>query len=327
MRNRVFELIRSGEFIELYSNLDNGSKEYVTIRFLYCGICGGDFSSYLGRRNEYPISLGHEFIAKIIKSDEDTTHLKKGDLVVSDLNYRCGDCEYCNINQSYLCDKNDLQLFSNRAFAKYASIHYSYLLEVNKLANNILSCTLIEPLSCILHACELLHINPNDDVLIVGIGNIGTLFAFYFREVLRIPNVFVYDSIAEKQQNVVTKFGCFHHYGRKKFKLVIEATNTVNGLNYAIGACEKAGKLCSISHLYGLNITNCIEEIQKKEIVCIFPLRNGEFKNLKEASAIIYKYWKTEYNSLFYVANINSINAIFEEKQKNKFNKQIIKCY
>ena len=40
--------------------------DYVRIKYLYCGICGGDYSTFLGRRTRYPITLGHEFVGEII---------------------------------------------------------------------------------------------------------------------------------------------------------------------------------------------------------------------------------------------------------------------
>ena len=41
-------------------------SDYVRVKYEYCGICGGDYSRFLGYRNDYPISLGHEFVAKVL---------------------------------------------------------------------------------------------------------------------------------------------------------------------------------------------------------------------------------------------------------------------
>ena len=97
LSNIVSYLIQPHKFINIRSYLpDSIPVEYVRIKYLYCGICGGDYSRYLGYRTEYPISLGHEFVAQILDYNGlQSTDFKKGDYVVSDFNYRCNNCSYC----------------------------------------------------------------------------------------------------------------------------------------------------------------------------------------------------------------------------------------
>ena len=97
--------------------------EYVLVEYLYCGICGGDYSAYCGHRRTYPVSLGHEFVGKVIFVGRSVQNIKAGQYVISDFNFRCNECTYCLSKQSHLCIKNDIGHFSNRGFAKFASIH------------------------------------------------------------------------------------------------------------------------------------------------------------------------------------------------------------
>ena len=92
-------------------------EEYVNIEYLYCGICGGDYSVYRGYRQSYSVSLGHEFVARVISVGQSVKNIHPGQYVVSDFNYRCNECIYCKTNRSHLCIKNDIGLFSNRGFA------------------------------------------------------------------------------------------------------------------------------------------------------------------------------------------------------------------
>ena len=58
MKNKVYYCTEKGifkeEIIELSEHLD---PDYVLVKYLFCGICGGDYSTYIGRRAKYPISL------------------------------------------------------------------------------------------------------------------------------------------------------------------------------------------------------------------------------------------------------------------------------
>ena len=72
------------------SSISTLRNDYVLVEYIYCGICGGDYSVYCGNRQSYPISLGHEFVAKVLSVSKSVTNISPGQYVVSDLNYRCG---------------------------------------------------------------------------------------------------------------------------------------------------------------------------------------------------------------------------------------------
>lgn len=131
MKNHQYIFSQPHTIIPIVKELPAPDKDYVTVRFIACGICGGDYSTYIGRRKNYPNSLGHEFVAEIIKKGENVSNFSIGQKVISDFNYRCGKCQYCLSGRSHLCIKNNIQLFSNRAFAQYGNIHKSYLVSAH----------------------------------------------------------------------------------------------------------------------------------------------------------------------------------------------------
>ena len=125
-KNNIIAILTEPYKFELIvKNMPFVQDEYVLVEYLYCGICGGDYSAYCGYRQTYPISLGHEFIAKVISVGDSVKTIMQGQYVVSDFNFRCGSCVYCDSKQSHLCMKNDIGLFSNRGFSKYATIQTS----------------------------------------------------------------------------------------------------------------------------------------------------------------------------------------------------------
>lgn len=326
MKNNVYYLIKKGTFQSSINELNNLNPNYVRVQFLYCGICGGDYSCFLGRRTSYPYSLGHEFVARIIEVGKNVINFNKDNLVVSDFNYRCGKCSYCLAKKEHLCIQNNAGYFTNRAFAEYADIHKNYLYNVSIL-QNIIDATLIEPLSCVIHAYnEILHIYNPQSVLIVGLGNIGMLFAFYLKLVMKIEKIFVHDFIPEKEKRIIKLFNCFiidtNH--SQEYDLIIDATNSITGAKFCLNISTFSQKYCMMSHLYGLETSFIYEMMSQKEIHPLFPLRNGNRNNIRLAIQIIHKYWQPNYDETIEVFPISQIQQVFNKKDFLISNKQVI---
>ena len=138
--------------------------------------------------------------------------------------------------KEHLCIHNDAGYFTNRAFAQYADMHKNYLYNVNSI-KNVVRCTLVEPLSCVIHAYnEILQVfNPNC-ILIVGLGNIGMLFTFYLKSVLKLKSVFVHDVIPEKERRIIELFECtaMDLDNSEKYDLIIDATNSITGAHFCL---------------------------------------------------------------------------------------------
>lgn len=326
MENNVYYLISQKTFQLLRNDLNDINPDYVRVQFLYCGICGGDYSCFLGRRTSYPYTLGHEFVASVVDIGKNVNSFCKGDFVISDFNYRCQNCSYCLAGKDHLCVQNNAGFFTNRAFAEYADIHKNYLYNVNSI-RNIIDATLIEPLSCVIHAYnEILSIcNPNS-ILIVGLGNIGMLFAFYLKSVKKLEKVFVHDSISEKERRIIELFDCvaIDLTHTQKYDLIIDATNSISGAQFCLNISEYAQKYCMMSHLYGLDTSFIYEIICQKELHPLFPLRNGNRDNILLAIQTIQKYWKSSYDRTIEVFPISEIQQVFNEKEVLKSNKQVL---
>lgn len=297
--------------------------EYVCVEYLYCGICGGDYSVYCGYRQAYPVSLGHEFVAKVVSVGRSVTNIHPEQYVVSDFNFRCNECVYCVTNQSHLCLKNDIGLFSNRGFARYANIHSSYLVPIQPPEYLPRAC-LIEPLSCVIHACHIAGIRQGMQILVCGGGGIGMLFCFLLRRVYGNINI----TLAEKNPRK-TSLLCKHFSVQKysaeteqKYDLIVDCSNSISGLKFSLDNTKRGNDICIMSHLYGLETSFVYEQACKKELHCSFPLRNGERNNLLLAAEYINQYWTREYDDMLTI--YDDIDIAFKEKQTNSFCKQIV---
>lgn len=324
MDDKVIILTKPYKFEVSDTELPEPSCGYVTIKYLFCGICGGDYSRYIGRRNDYPISLGHEFVAKVVNPGI-SNKVKKGDIVISDLNYRCGSCVYCKNGVSHLCVNNDLGLFTNRGFAQYTNINENYLFRIEPL-DYLPSATFIEPLSCVLHACEGLQINENSNILIVGAGSIGTMFVFCLKKHYNCLNVEITDILTEREEKISQCFGTKIFNGNThEYDIIIECSNSSVGLKFALDIIRSGGRICVMSHLYGTDTSFVYEMLCKKELHAIFPLRNGNVSNMTTAIDLISHHWEPQFNSLIRV--YSDINQAFSEKDKTPYNKQVIQTF
>lgn len=324
-QNIVSYLKSAHNFINVSTELPNDIPlNYVRVKYLYCGICGGDYSRFLGYRSNYPISLGHEFVAEVLDYNCNVSlDYTIGDFVVSDFNYRCMKCEYCIQNKTHLCKQNDISLFTNRAFSLYADIHYSYLIKTNILKKYIYRATCIEPLSCVIHAINHYDVSQLNSILVYGTGNIGMLCAFYLSCCMK-KNVYIYDINNIKQAHISKLFSCKQAQPNFSYDLIIEATNNPNGLLECISNSAYNQRICSFSHLYGQETSGIYETLVKKESIAYFPLRNGAKNNLEIADKYIIDNWISDYDKLFKIYKTNDINHPFEEKSICNHPKQII---
>lgn len=322
MQNVVFLHTGVESITRTKSILSDPQQGYVCLKILYCGVCGSDYSFYLGRRGSYPVTLGHEFVGEIVKLGENVINLKIGDYVVSDLNFRCGECSNCHSNKSHLCYRNDEGLFSNKGFAHYMNIHNGYLYKIEQYKNIKRAC-LAEPLSCVIHACSQLNIKSSDKILIVGGGSIGTMFSFLLSRIYNVKNIILSESNLSRLQRLSSHFGVIPYSGAyNQFDLIVECSNNTLGTQTALDLSENGQRICIMSHLYGLDTSFIYEAICKKELQVIFPLRNGDRTNMTLAINYIREYWEDNDDALFCVKK--NIYESFQTNATDSSNKQIV---
>jgi threonine dehydrogenase-like Zn-dependent dehydrogenase len=307
--------------------LDSLPPEWVRVQFLYCGICGSDMSEFEGRRAiAYPASLGHEFIAEVKQVGEAVNTLTPGDLVTSDLNYRCGHCEQCRADRSHLCRDRQVGFFSNRAFAHAADIHASYLLPLQGPPARHL--TLSEPLSCALHAKRWTRLRPDDRILVIGAGGIGLSiafalctehpsFAFEVAELSDSRRALIGDAVATSGRAITAPDG--------EYEVVFDASGTESGLRTACAHVKPGGRLCLLSHLEGYTAADfLLEDITPKDITFTVSYINGQRENLKTAARLLSEHWTPTWDALLEVIPIEQLQEAFERRRTSPWCKTLI---
>jgi L-iditol 2-dehydrogenase len=153
----------------------------VRVRIEAALTCGTDLKvfkrGYHARMIVPPSVFGHEFAGSICELGEGVARWELGQRVVVANSAPCGACAACLRAQQNLCD--DL-LFLNGAYAESVVVP-SRLVEKNMLplatATLWADAALTEPLACVVQGWEEVGARPGQNVLIIGSGPIGLMFA------------------------------------------------------------------------------------------------------------------------------------------------------
>jgi L-iditol 2-dehydrogenase len=143
--------------------------------------CGTDLKAfkrgYHAKMIAPPAVFGHEFSGIISEVAPDLHDWKIGERVVAANSAPCGGCFFCQNHQENLCE--DLQ-FLNGAYAETIVVP-ARLVQKNLLRlkpeTNFRDAALTEPLACVVQGIEDANLRAGQNVLVLGAGPIGLMFA------------------------------------------------------------------------------------------------------------------------------------------------------
>ncbi len=162
------------------------AEDEVLLQVKCAGICGTDLrmikngSPYIGE--DSPRILGHEFSGVLCEVGSAVEGYECGMRVAIAPNMGCGICESCVRADYHLCAKyKALGVQLDGGFAEYVRIPASAvrLGNIAVLPSHVTfeQATLIEPLSCVYNGLLQSPVHLGDDVLIIGAGPIGIMYA------------------------------------------------------------------------------------------------------------------------------------------------------
>ena len=156
------------------------AKGDVLVRVRTALTCGTDVKvfrrGYHARMIVPPALFGHELAGDIVGVGSGVTNWRLGQRIVAANSAPCYDCFYCKRGLENLCD--DL-LFNNGAYAEFIRIP-ARIVERNmyEIPDHVdyQSAALVEPLACVLRGLEETGVQPGDNVAVMGLGPIGSMF-------------------------------------------------------------------------------------------------------------------------------------------------------
>jgi L-iditol 2-dehydrogenase len=148
----------------------------VLIKLAAAGICGTDIEKVHGAYGPGGI-LGHEVSGTIASVGDGVTDLRESDRVIAHHHVPCYNCEYCRHGDHTMCD-----LFRKTNFDPCGLAEYFRVPEVNVTRGAVVRLpqetsfeegSMIEPTACCVRALGKTGVNPEDKVLVVGLGPTG----------------------------------------------------------------------------------------------------------------------------------------------------------
>jgi L-iditol 2-dehydrogenase len=155
------------------------------LRVVACGICGTDVRAFYNgdRRIRRGWILGHEITGEILEVGPEADgrlDASEGDLVHVISTLHCGRCSVCRSGNEHLCSQAGLMGFDYPgAYAELVAVPEVALKNVYRVPEGLdpATSTFADPLSDAICGHKDLGIGPDETVIVVGAGPIGTAHA------------------------------------------------------------------------------------------------------------------------------------------------------
>lgn len=149
----------------------------VVIGIQACGVCPSDVRWFTGARvpDRYPRRLGHEWSGRVLAVGKEVADFRLGDRVAADWRAICGSCHECRRGAFNFCSNRRADL----VVGGYAEQGVAVARNVRRIPDHVSyeEACFCEPLACCLSGSRKCGIQPADNVVILGAGQIGLLHA------------------------------------------------------------------------------------------------------------------------------------------------------
>ena len=182
---RAHVLVRPG-LLELHEvPQPTPDAEGIVVRIRAALTCGTDLKNYLRGHPKFPVPmlLGHEFAGDVAAVGPRVRGVREGDPVMMAPTAPCGTCFYCLRQQENLCPQV-METMVHGAYAEYVKIP-AHVVNTNLYRKPRTvpyeHAAMLEPLSCVWHAVEPLHLHAEDTVVLIGAGAFALLHLLLLR--------------------------------------------------------------------------------------------------------------------------------------------------
>ena len=299
----------------------------IIIKVLYSCICGTDIHNIekFAREEVDGVYLGHEFIGEIINSDS-KSKLKMGDKVIVNPGVNCGKCVYCKQGYDTYCLNRKTYGMSSSSdmlggFSKFLKLNNDTKLHVLPPNVNLRNAVLIEPISVVLKALNILSNNTKiseKKIAIVGLGPIGIITNLLLKKFkpqkivsFEIEKFRIDKSIEFFNIDAMEVSSAFFHE-KNKFDIVIDCSGTVSGWNTCFDVIKKGGVLMEIGQFVSGNKLYFDPSVICKKDLKVLGSSLGDDIYYSDALSIINEF-DNELNMLItHEFKFNELNDAFE---------------
>ena len=206
----------------------------VLVRIHTCGICGTDLKKIHTGSHDAPRIFGHEMSGTVAKVGAGVTGFSVGDRVMAYHHIPCGECYYCRKQTFAQCEVYK-KVGCTAGFAPSGGGFAEYIRVMDwivrrglvKIPDNIPfeQAAFIEPVNTCYKAIQLLNLQRDETVLVIGQGSIGILLAALAQ---RTGATVLTSDLYPERHAVAAKFGLNHPLDAKS-DIVAAAKSATNG--------------------------------------------------------------------------------------------------
>ncbi len=274
-------LFKNGSIYEIEKERPAISESEALIKIKLSGICNTDIELLKGYYNFTGIP-GHEFVG-IVEDSYDTKLL--GKRVVGEINISCGKCDLCLSGSSKHCSNRKVLgiLGWDGVFSEYIKLPVNNLHIVEDSISDE-EAVFTEPLAAALEPSQQFLISQDSKVAVLGDGKLGLLSAIglkcFSSDLTLVGKHENKLNIAKKQDIAAILPDSLEKQlksgGIERFDVVIEATGSETGLNFALNMVKPKG-IIVLKTTISKSISVDISRITVNEIK-IIGSRCGNFK-------------------------------------------------
>ncbi len=254
------------------------SSYEVLIRVRAVGICGSDLRMYReiapGRKR---LTIGHELAGEVVDRGEKAKEFAPGDRVATAICIGCGSCRYCRKGYFNLCDKlEEIGISIDGGMAEYVAVPER---NVHRLpaALSFEQATIADPLACTIRGLEMVSIQRDAWVTILGPGAIGLLAVQIAKRVLRARVVVT--GTRDERLRLATQFGADHVINVTQHDPIpIIKEITEGGADFAFEATGSARALEDAFRLTKRNGSVVAMTVHKQVQIDMEPVIRNELK-------------------------------------------------
>src|ERR1700734_2094792 len=188
----------------------------VLVKIHTCGICGTDLKKIHTGSHSAPRVFGHEMSGTIVKTGEGVSGFSVGDRVMAYHHIPCGHCFYCRKQTFAQCETYKKVgctagfTPSGGGFAEYIRV-MDWIVRggLVKIPNGVPfeQAAFIEPVNTCYKAIEMLNLQPDETVLVIGQGPIGILLAALAK---KTGATVLTSDLYPQRHAIAAKFGLHH---------------------------------------------------------------------------------------------------------------------
>lgn len=223
------QIVKPGELRIIEMDMPQiDAKNNVLVKIRASGICGSDIGIYHGTNAAatYPRVIGHEIVGEIAEVGEGVTKVKVGDRVIIDQVTACGECYPCRKGRPNVCDNLKVRgVHIDGGYRQYMAVPESdvYLLPDDL---SFQDAVMIEPTTIAVQCCSRAKIEPEDDVMVIGAGALGSSLLRIMR--LHHPHKLIMVDIDQEKLNECLQNGATDVINSKE-EDVVEAAKRITG--------------------------------------------------------------------------------------------------